>query len=126
MLVMAKASYGQTPMIRFMYRVNRTINMAAEKTTEKALQVAVESAMEELGMALSDFSVHPAYDNMTYVFLVEPTKEDVGINARQLSECVYKHTREANGEFAGYVDTGRLKSLSPIGFSRRRQSCTAI
>ena len=100
---------GQTPMIRFMYRVNRTINMAAEKTTEKALQVAVEGAMEELGVELSDFSVFPDYENMTYVFLIEPMKEDTGVSIEQLTECVYKHMREANGEFAGYVDTGRIK-----------------
>ncbi|MBR7039197.1 MAG: GH3 auxin-responsive promoter family protein, partial [Oscillospiraceae bacterium] len=32
---------GKTPLIRFMYRVNRTINIASEKTTEKAIQNAV-------------------------------------------------------------------------------------
>ena len=83
--------------------------MAAEKTTEKALQVAVEGAMEELGVELSDFSVFPDYENMTYVFLIEPMKEDTGVSIEQLTECVYKHMREANGEFAGYVDTGRIK-----------------
>ena len=83
--------------------------MAAEKTTEKALQAAVEGAMEELGIELSDFSVYPDYDNMTYVFLVEPMKEEAGADAQQLTDCVYKHMRKANGEFAGYVDTGRIK-----------------
>ena len=107
--VMVTGFRGQTPMIRFMYRVNRTINMAAEKTTEKALQAAVEGAMDELGIDLSDFCVYPDYDNMTYVFLVEPMKEDTGISTEKLTECVYKHMRKANGEFAGYVDTGRLK-----------------
>ena len=99
---------GNTPLIQFMYRVNRTINMAAEKTTEKALQIAVENTMDEFGLTLGNFCVYPDYDNMTYVFLVEPIKEDVGISEEQLTECVYKHMREANGEFAGYVDTGRL------------------
>ena len=91
-----------------MYRVNRTINMAAEKTTEKALQAAVEGTMEELGVELSDFSVYPDYENMTYVFLIEPMKEDTGVSVERLTECVYKHMRKANGEFAGYVDTGRI------------------
>ncbi|MBQ6441440.1 MAG: GH3 auxin-responsive promoter family protein [Lachnospiraceae bacterium] len=112
----------QTPTVRFMYRVNRTINMAAEKTTEKALQVAVEGAMEELGVELSDFSVYPDYDNMTYVFLVEPMKEDVGVNEQQLTDCIYKHMRKANGEFAGYVDTGRIKR--PVAHWLQSQTAT--
>ena len=33
--------YNRTPKVQFMYRVNRTINLAEEKTTEKALQIAV-------------------------------------------------------------------------------------
>jgi len=107
--VMVTGFRGKTPTIQFRYRVNRTINMAAEKTTEKALQMGVESAMEELGVELSDFSVYPDYDNMTYVFLIEPEKENTGISEEKLSECVFKHMREANGEFAGYVDTGRLQ-----------------
>ncbi len=99
---------GKTPTIRFMYRVNRTINMAAEKTTEKALQVAVEGTMNELGVALSDYSVYPDYANMTYEFLIEPMTEETNISAQRLTECVLKHMREANGEYALMVDTGKL------------------
>ena len=51
--------YNQTPKVHFMYRLNRTINLVAEKTTEKALQVAVERTAEELGIDLADFSVYP-------------------------------------------------------------------
>ena len=106
--VMVTGFRGKTPTIKFMYRVNRTINMAAEKTTEKALQIAVERTMNELNIKLSDFCVYPDYDNMTYVFLIEPMKEDTGVSEAQLTECVYKNMRATNGEFAGYVDTGRL------------------
>lgn len=107
--VMVTGFRAQTPTVRFMYRVNRTINMAAEKTTETALQAAVKAAMEELGIELSDYCVYPDYENMTYVFLIEPIKEETGVSAEQLTECVYRHMRQANGEFAGYVDTGRIK-----------------
>ena len=101
---------GNTPTIRFMYRVNRTINMAAEKTSEKALQVAVENTMSELGLALSDFSVYPDYGNMTYVFLIEPMKENVGVSEEQLSACVCKHLCEANDEFRYCcLETARLR-----------------
>lgn len=100
---------GDTPMIRFMYRVNKTINMGAEKTTEKALQVAVERAMDELGLELSDFSVYPDYENMTYVFLVEPMTEDTGVSEEKLAEVVYKHVKAANERFGPNVEKGVIR-----------------
>jgi len=101
---------GTTPTVKFMYRTNRTINMAAEKTTEKALQVAVEGAMNELGLELADFNVYPDYADMKYVFLIEPMVDNTGVGEEKLTKCIYKHMREANHEFANYVDTGRLKN----------------
>ena len=65
--------------------------------------------MRELGVELSDYSVYPDYADITYEFLIEPMTEDTNVSAERLTECVYAHMREANGEFAGYVDTGRLK-----------------
>ncbi len=106
--VMVTGFRGKTPMVRFMYRVNRTINMVSEKTTEKALQVTVEETMKELGLELSDFSVYPDYHNMTYVFLIEPMKEDTGVSEERLAECVYKHLCEARVGYAGFVDSGKL------------------
>ena len=100
---------GNTPMIRFMYRVNKTINMAAEKTTEKALQMAVENAMAELELKLSDFSVYPDYENMTYIFLVEPMMENTGVSPEKLTGVIYKHIKAANARFGPNVEKGTIK-----------------
>ncbi|MBQ6504788.1 MAG: GH3 auxin-responsive promoter family protein [Flexilinea sp.] len=97
---------GNTPMIRFMYRVNRTINMVSEKTTEKAIQMAVEGAMQELGLELSDYSFYPDTDSLTYVFLVEPMKEEVGVSEQQLAETLMRQMRHLNEDYAHYVDEG--------------------
>ena len=97
---------GNTPTIRFMYRVNRTINMVSEKTTEKAIQMAVEAAMNDLGLELSDHSFYPDADRLTYVFLVEPMKEDVGVSEQKLAETLMKHMRHLNEDYAHYVNEG--------------------
>ena len=106
--VKATGFRGNTPLVQFMYRVNKTVNMAAEKTTEKALQVAVEGAMKELDLELSDFAMYPDYENMQYVFLVEPMKDDVGVSREKLAEVLNRQLRAANGEFAEFSDEGRL------------------
>ncbi|MBR6332585.1 MAG: GH3 auxin-responsive promoter family protein [Dehalococcoidales bacterium] len=105
---------GHTPLIQFMYRVNKSVNMAAEKTTEKQLQEAVEKAMKELGLELSDFAMYPDYDKMQYVFLVEPTKEDTGVSRERLAETISKHLRELNTTFGMAIDVERL--IEPDAF----------
>lgn len=90
--------FGQTPTVEFMYRVNRTINLAEEKTTEKALQTAVEAVAKEMDFPLSDFSVYPdtSVTPNNYVFLIEPRREQPDIDMDALRESVFKHLCEAN------------------------------
>ncbi len=90
--------YNNAPKVEFMYRVNRTINLAEEKTTEKALQITVEKVAEEFGFNLADFSVYPdtSVTPNKYIFLIEPTKEQYDIDMKKLQESVFKHLCEAN------------------------------
>ncbi len=90
--------FNKTPTVQFMYRVNRTINLAAEKTTEKALQLAVEATAEEMGFTLADFSVYPNTDvnPNRYDFLIEPMKEITRFDMRALTQCLFRHLCEAN------------------------------
>lgn len=93
--------YNQTPKVQFMYRVNRTINLVAEKTTEKALQVAVERTVEELGIDLADFSVYPDSDSTPnkYVFLIEPVKEIAQFDMETLRNTLFKHLCDVNPSY---------------------------
>ena len=90
--------YNKTPKVEFMYRVNRTVNLAEEKTTEKALQVTVENAMKEFGIRFYDFSVYPdtSVTPNNYIFLIDPIREYPEIDMEALRECVFKHLIEAN------------------------------
>lgn len=104
--VIVTGFYNKTPKVQFMYRVNRTINLAEEKTTEKALQVTVENVCKEMGIELADFSVYPNTDVTPnrYDFLIEPLKEVKQFDMKALKACVYKHLVEANPVYKDCVD----------------------
>ena len=70
----------------------------AEKTTEKALQVTVEKACQEMSIDLEDFSVYPNTDVMPnrYDFLIEPMHEITKFDMAALKESIYKNLCEAN------------------------------
>ena len=90
--------FNKTPTVQFMYRVNRTINLAEEKTTEKALQIAMEATAKEMGYTLADFSVFPNTDVVPnrYDFLIEPMKEITEYDMKALQECVFRNLCKAN------------------------------
>ena len=90
--------YNKTPVVEFMYRVNRTVNLAEEKTTEKALQVTVENAMKEFGIRIYDFSVYPdtSVTPNNYIFLIDPIREYPEVDMEALRESIFKHLIEAN------------------------------
>lgn len=96
--LLATGFFEKTPRVRFMYRVDKTINLACEKTTEKALQQAVEKTAAELGFALSDYTVYPdaASTPPGYTFLIQPPLPVEGITEEQLAETLDKYTCEAN------------------------------
>ncbi len=96
--IIVTGMFNNTPKVQFMYRVNRTINLAEEKTTEKALQIAVEKTCEELGIQLADFSVYPNTDVTPnrYDFLIEPLREIKKFDMKKLQDTVFKYLCEAN------------------------------
>jgi hypothetical protein len=102
--------YNKTPKVQFMYRVNRTINLAEEKTTEKALQITVENVCKEMGIDLADFSVYPNTDVVPnrYDFLIEPMKEIKKFDMEALKECVFKYLIEANPVYFDCYDDNWL------------------
>ncbi len=53
------SKYENTPTIEFMYRIDQTVSIMGEKTTEEALRIAANNTAKELGFDLVDFSVWP-------------------------------------------------------------------
>lgn len=93
--------FEKTPRVRFMYRVDKNINLACEKTTEKALQQAVEKTAEELGFDLSDYTVYPDASSTPpgYTFLIQPPLPVEGISEEQLAATLDKYTCEVNAVY---------------------------
>ena len=53
--------YHKNPTIRFLYRVDQTVNITGEKTTETALRYAVSNASKELGIDMIDYCMYPEH-----------------------------------------------------------------
>lgn len=103
--------YNETPIVRFMYRVNKTINLSGEKTTELMLKKVVDASAKEFEFKLIDYTV---YTNTTeipgkYVFLLETlnTKRSV-ISKEELSDVILDNLCEINPQFKWRYDINRL------------------
>lgn len=101
--------YEKTPLVRFMFRVNRVISMVNEKITEHALQNVVENTSKKLGFDLADFNVYPNYDGdlPRYNFLIEPRNVVDSISGEQLQEALFEEIYKLP-RFSGFYDSGKL------------------
>lgn len=107
---------GRSPLVQFMYRVNKTINLVAEKTTEKALQWAIENTCNELGIDLADFSVYadPAETPGQYVFLIEPRNTVSGFDMKLLESVLTRYMYQANPSYERAVQKERIMPLKAM------------
>ena len=90
--------YNKTPLVQFMYRVNRTINLVCEKTTEKALNATIEKTAQDLGIDIEAYTVYPNGNEfpVRYDFMLEaggkiPADMDTGRIAKVINDnlCVF-------------------------------------
>lgn len=101
--------YEKTPLVRFMFHVNRVISMVNEKITEHALQNVVEGTAKKLGFDLADFNVYPNYDGdlPRYNFLIEPRSVVEHISREQLQEALFEEIYKLP-RFSVFYDSGKL------------------
>ena len=81
--------YNRTPTVEFMYRVNNTINMVAEKTTEIMLKRSVEETLDEFDLTLKDYEVYADFSVIPgqYVVMIETDDEKrFSISREELSK----------------------------------------
>lgn len=94
--------WKNAPLVQFMFRVNNTINLACENTTEAALRITAENTAKRLGFELFDYEVYPdpSVFPPRYTFLIE-AMEDVPDNVPQenLNRVVLEELCKANSEF---------------------------
>ena len=104
--------YNQTPMIQFQYRIDQTISVLGEKTTELVLRGVAERVEKELGYDMEDFSVFGDVDSvpMRYVMLMEATLPE-GLNPDTVAAELDKGVCEGNQSYGDKVAKGMLDHL---------------
>ena len=109
---------NETPTIRFVGRVNKTMNMSSEKVLESDIEIAVTEVSEELNMPIFDFCVCPDFDNMCYRFLVEPQK-NTELDMKAFADLLEKKLSAVSDVYLWVVNG--LKTLNPLSLQRLQQ-----
>ena len=104
--------YNNTPLIQFQYRIDQTISVLGEKTTELVLRGVAERVERDLGYSMEDFSVFGDVDSvpMRYVMLMEATLPE-GLDPGAVAAELDKGLCEGNPSYGDKVAKGMLDHL---------------
>ena len=104
--------YNNTPMMEFQYRIDQSLSMTGEKTTEVALRTALEMTETELGFSVIDFSVYPDVgDTLRYVYLIEPDSLPAGLTREAVAESLNANLCKTNAQYGDKIVRGLLQRL---------------
>lgn len=111
--VLVTGMHNRTPKIRFMYRLDQTVNAMGEKTTELVLREAVRESSERMGYVLTDFSVHvdSGSQPMRYEVLMEADIPE-GTEVPDMAADIDARVRASNPSYGDKVGRGLLGELS--------------
>lgn len=98
--------HGAAPLIEFLHRYGRVASVAGEKLTESQVVVAVQQAVERLGLACADFLVSPVWADPPWYRL-----NWAGTRATELASQVDQALAAQNEEYASRRKSGRLGPL---------------
>ncbi len=120
--------FGTIPTIVFQHRIDQTVSMCGEKTTEIALCYAAEKTAKDLGFDLIDFSLFTDLDArpMRYVYFMEIDKLPQGIKPKEIRFILEKNLAEANPSMGDKVKKGicaptKLNVLEPETYMLYRE-----
>jgi hypothetical protein len=103
--------YHATPMVEYQYRIDKTISLMGEKTTEKALRVAAENTAKECGFLLVDSSVYPDTDDMRYIYIMELDRVPEKLQEEDIISCLEKNLALANPSYGAKIENGLIKTV---------------
>ncbi len=119
--------HEKLPIMEFLSRIDQTVSVMGEKTTEVALRAAAEQTAEQLGFEMIDFSVYPDVNNVPprYVYFMEIDKLQEGLKAKEIRFVLEKNLAKANPSMGDKVATGicaptKLNILEPETYSLYR------
>ena len=100
--------YNELPTLQFLYRIDQTVSIMGEKSTEVAIRTAAENTAKELGFELIDFSMYPDLDArpVRYLYFMELGKIPDGLKAKEIRYVLEKKLAEANPSMGAKVAAG--------------------
>ncbi len=104
--------YNNTPTIQFLYRVDQTINMMGEKTTELMLRDTVAKVEADLGLTVQDFSVF-GDENVTpihYTLLMECEFPE-GLTRAEVEKALDDDLCKRNPMYGIRIERGLMSGL---------------
>lgn len=112
--------FKNTPTITFLHRIDNTVSLMGEKTTETALSAAAENTAKELGFELIDYSMYPDPNAAParYLFFMEIGYMPEGLKPKEIRFVLEQKLAEANPSMGDKVKKGicgetKLNFLEP-------------
>lgn len=112
--------YKNTPVMQFLYRIDQTVSIMGEKTTEVALRNAANQTARELGFELIDFSLYPDQEAspVRYTYFMEIGTCPEGLKPKEIRFVLEKNLAKANPSMGDKVKRGicgptKLNILEP-------------
>lgn len=118
---------GRTPMIEFLHRAGSTCSLTGEKLTEDQVTAAVSDVADQLGLAITSFTLAPAKQGFPhYVAMIELGREaDRSVLAEvpmRLDEALEQHNMEYGSKRSSQrLAPPELALVSPGGYEARRR-----
>lgn len=105
--------YYGAPKIEFLYRINQTVSMMGEKTTEVAIGRAVALTVQQLAVGLEEYSVYPDHtaDPLCYHFFMETDALPPGVGVEEIRRTLEKHLCQINPSLGDKISR---RLLGPI------------
>ena len=102
------SKFENTPTIEFMYRIDQTVSVMGEKTTEEALRMAADATSKELGFELVDFSVFPdtSYSPPRYQYFMEIGNNPNNATPKEIRIILEDNLATANPSMGEKVKSG--------------------
>ena len=100
--------YHDLPMVRFVYRVIKTLDLLDDHTTEQAFTQAALQTAEELHYDMVDFSVFVDRDAKRphYVYLMEIAKHPESLTKEQIRQCLNDKLCQLSRHLAKTIERG--------------------
>ena len=113
--------YNQTPLVKFIGRVDKSVNISGERIPESDIEHVVEKVSKAVAMPIFDFCVYPDYVEKRYRFLVEPL-EYTSFIPRIFAEKLQEEMENNSEKYM--VLTRAMKALQPLSVQRlQRYTC---